>query len=280
MKKTSIFFLIVSVVLIITGFVLRSNAVKSAEKQNIALFKQTINENGDLIETVGFSSEDTNRVNITIKSGKINIIGNADKSYVEVINYNALEYVAYPNNRSFTIQDDIVSSLMGRAEGGNISFNGVRDYLRFDKHNEEKIINIYVAANASLKRFDIVLGSGEINIDNMKLVCDYNLTVTEGNINCTNSEESSNFTASVKNGNLKLDKTYIKHSKISIENGNLDFSTPSYIIYDYNIENETGEISYNSEKHTGTLVSSNENANGNFIAHVGVGKITITTFEQ
>ncbi len=280
MKKSSIFFLVFSVILIITGFILRNSAINSAEKQNIELFKQSITEKGDLVETLGFSSKDTNRISITISSGTINVIGNSDKSYVEIINYNPLEYVAYPNNRSFTIQDDIVSSLMGRAEGGNISFNGLRDYLRFEKHNSDKIINIYVASDAELKRFDIVLGHGNINIDNANIVCDYNLTITKGNINCTNTKELSNFSASIKNGNIKLDKTYVQHSDISIENGNIVFTTPSSVVYDYNIENETGSIVYNSETHKGAFVSTNEGANGNFIAHVGVGKITVTTFEE
>ena len=71
MKKTSIFFLIVSVVLIITGFILRNNAIKAAEEQNVQLFQQTLTENGDLVETVGYSSEDTNRINITISDGTI-----------------------------------------------------------------------------------------------------------------------------------------------------------------------------------------------------------------
>ncbi|MBR5314901.1 MAG: DUF4097 family beta strand repeat protein, partial [Clostridia bacterium] len=143
----------------------------------------------------------------------------------------------------------------------------------------EKIINIYVPNNAMLKRFDIVLGTGNINIDSNTLVCDYNLTVTNGDINCKNTEELSNFTASVKNGNINLDKTYIQHSKITIENGNLEFNTPSYIVYDYSIENETGDIVYNGESHTGAFVTTNENANGNIIAHIGVGKINITTYE-
>ena len=105
MKKTSIFFLIISVILIITGVVLKNSALKDAEKENIELFRQTLTENGDLIETVEFSIEDTNKINIDIKNANVNIIGNAEKSYAEIINFNALEYVSYSNNRAFTIQD-------------------------------------------------------------------------------------------------------------------------------------------------------------------------------
>ena len=144
MKKTSIFFIVVAIALIITGVVMRNNAIEKAEAENLQLFKQTLTDNGDLVEVIEFESDTTNKVNINISKANINIFGNAEKSYVEIINFNPLNYAAYSNNRAFTIQDDMISSLVGRAEGGNIKFNGVRDYLRFEKHNSEKIINIFL----------------------------------------------------------------------------------------------------------------------------------------
>ena len=200
MKKTSIFFLIVSVILIITGFVMRNNALKKAEAADIDLFTQTITENGDLLETVVFSSEDINKINISVSSGDINIIGNAEKSYVEIINYNALEYSTYSNNRAFNIQDDLVSSLIGRAEGGDIKFNGVRDYIRFEKYNSDKKINVYIASTAAVKVFDIKLGNGNVKIDNANLVCDYMISIDKGDVICSDTEEISLLDAKLKKG--------------------------------------------------------------------------------
>lgn len=280
MKKTSIFFLVISVILIITGIVLKNSALDEAEKENIELFRQTLTEDGNLIETFEFSIEDTNKINIDIKNANVNIIGNAEKSYAEIINFNALEYVSYSNNRAFTIQDDIISALIGRAEGGDISFNGVRDFIRFNKHNSEKTINIYIASTAVVKVFDIKIDNGNLNLDKANLVCDYVVSIGKGNITCKNTEEISLLDATVKNGNITLDKTYIQNSKVKIDNGNLDFITPSYIIYDYNVENETGDILYNDEIQEGVFITTNEGKNGIFSAHVGVGKISIKTFEQ
>ena len=280
MKKTSIFFILVAIALIITGVVMRNNAIKDAEKENLKLFKQTLTEDGNLVEIVDFASDTTNKVSINLSSGNINIIGNAEKSYAEIINFNTLNYAAYSNNRTFTIQDDMISSLVGRAEGGNIKFNGVRDYLRFEKHNSEKIINIYIASNATVKAFDIKLDKGNITLDNMTSVCDYNIILNKGNIECKNTEEISLLDAQIKNGNIKLDNVYIANTKINIQTGDITFNTPSYIVYNYNIENETGAINYDTNKHQGKFETSNENNNGTFQAHVGVGDVTITTFED
>lgn len=280
MKKTSIFFLIMSVILIITGSVLRNNAIKDAEKQNIKLFTQELTKDKDLVQTVELSSVDTNKINIELKDVDINIIGGADRSYAEIYNLNAIEYSAYTNNRAFTIKSDIISSIIGRAEGGDISFNGVRDYVRFEKHNNVKKINIYVASNAAVKMFDLKINNGNVNIQNIDIECDYSVNIKNGNITVKNTASISLLSADIKNGNINAENVYVANSDINIENGDLTFSTPSYIIYNYNTECEAGDIKYNTETHKGKFVTENPETNGNFNAHIGVGNITISTIEQ
>jgi hypothetical protein len=277
MKKTSIVFLVVSVLLIITGFVMKNKALEQADEKNINLFRQEITDKKDLVETIEFSIEDTNKININLKDTKINVIGNAEKNYVEIINFNTLEYSAYPNNRSFNIENDIVSSLSGRAESGNISFNGVRDFVRFNKHNKDKIINIYLAANSQVKIFDIKLEEGDISFTNMNQTCDYNVILKKGNIKLAGTQNVSLADFDVKKGNIKLENAFIANANIKVENGNLDFSSFSNIVYDYEIESETGEIKVNGETHEGKYTLENDEVNGIFTAHIGVGNVNITT---
>lgn len=277
MKKTSIVFLIISVLLVVTGFVMKDKALKQADDKNINLFRQEITDKKDLVETIEFSIEDTNKININLKNTKINVIGNAEKNFVEIINFNTLEYSAYPNNRSFNIENDIVSSLSGRAESGNISFNGIRDFVRFNKHNKDKIINIYLAANSQVKIFDIKLEKGDISFTNMNQTCDYNVKLNKGNITLTGTQNVSLADFDVKKGNIKLENTFIANANVKIENGNLDFSSFSNIVYDFEIESETGEIKVNGEAHEGKYTLENDEVNGIFSAHIGVGNVNITT---
>ncbi len=279
MKKTSIIFLIVSLVLVLFGLILKGAAVKNAEKNGIELFRQNMTEKGDLVEIIEFSSIDTNKINIDISNADINIIGGADKSYAEIVNLNPIEYSAYTHNRGFTIKDDLVSAIIGRAEGGNISFNGIRDYIRFEKHNTNKIINIYIATSSSVKIFDLAVDKGNVTVDNIDTICDFNVSIKNGDFICKNTNEVSLVKSNVKNGNVKIENAYVANTEINIENGNLEFSTKSNIVYTYNVECETGTINYNADKHTGSFVVENTNVNGNFKAHIGVGSVTIKTLD-
>ncbi len=277
MRKTSIFFLIISVILIISGFILKNKAIETAEAEKIDLFRQTLTDNGDFIETIEFSTLDTNKININLKDTDINISGSSTKSYVEILNFNVLEYATYSNNRTFNIEDDLISAVVGRAQGGNIKFDGIRDYVRFDKHNSKRIVNIYLSTDSSVKIFDINIKNGNINIDNTNLICDYNVVINEGNLKITNIPEISLIKAEIKKGNINLVNTFSANTDIKIENGNIDFSTPNNMIYDFSVESETGEIKYNEEIYKGTFILENEEINGNFKAHIGVGKVTIKT---
>lgn len=280
MKKTSIFFLIISVALIITGNVLRNNAIKAAEKNDLKLFQQTLNDNNDLVEKIDFPADDTNKINLSLINTDINIIGGADECYAEIVNLNSIEYSAYVNNRSFNIDSDIISAMVGRAEGGKISFNGVRDYLRFDKHNTEKAVNIYVTNDSTVKIFNIKLENGNVNIKNMAdKVCDFTVTLDTGNVSVVDTAKISLLNVEIKNGNVDIDNSYILNTDISIENGNIDFKTQSNIIYDYSIKNEAGKININSEEYKGKYETTNETPNGQFVSYVGVGNTTVTLLE-
>lgn len=279
MKKTSIIFLGISLIIIIVGFILKGCGASSASLLGIDLFKQTITEEGNLVEVFEFSSDETNKVNIDISNVDINIIGGAEKSYAEIINLNSLEYSAFDNNRAFTINDDIVSSLIGRAEGGSFGFNGVRDFLRFEKHNDEKVINIYVADNSAVKIFDIKIDKGNITVDNIKSECDYVISINNGNFSCKNTTDISLVKTDIKNGNVNLDNVYMSNSEICIENGNVNLSTPKTTPNFYKVKCEVGTIYYNNDKHNGiynfNIIDKKENVNIN----VGVGDVNIKTID-
>lgn len=277
MKKTSIVFLVVSVFLVATGFLIKNNGFKQAEEKGIKLYKQELTSDGDLVETIDFSLEDTNKININLKNTDINIIGGASKNYVEIINFNMLEYSAYPNNHSFNIENDLISALTGRAEGGSISFNGVRDFVRFNKHNKNKVINIYLAPNSEVKIFEIKLEKGNVSVTKMNQTCDYNIKLETGNITLTDTPNISLADFDIKNGNVVLDKTFITNTNVKIENGNIDFTSFSNTTYDFEIESETGEIKVNDVTHKGKYTLENDEVNGIFNAHVGVGNVNITT---
>ena len=280
MKKTSIVFIIISILLIITGVILRSQAVSVAKNENVDLFKQNLNKNGDLVEAVSFPWENTNKINISMDNTDINIIGNSDRCYAEIINFNSLEYTAYNSNRAFTVEEDIISSLIGRAQSGDFKFEGIRNYFRFDKHNSKKVINIYLSPKSTVKVFDIKINNGNVSVKDINFVCDFDISINKGNVNFKNTPNVSLVKTYVKTGNVSLDNMCISASQIIIENGYINFTTPSECIYNYSVESETGTIKYNNESYKGKFKQESENNTCVFNAHVGVGNIVINTIEK
>ena len=59
----------------------------------------------------------------------------------------------------------------------------------------------------------------------------------------------------------------------------MTFTTPVGYIYDYNVEAEVGSITYNNETHEGVFSVYNDECNGDFTAHIGVGNVSIQTLD-
>ncbi|MBE6671407.1 MAG: DUF4097 domain-containing protein [Ruminococcaceae bacterium] len=280
MKKTSIVFIVISILLIISGLIIQAVAMAKAENDNVTLFKQILNKNGDLVESVAFPWESTNKINISLDDTDINIIGNSDRCYAEIVNFSSLEYIAYSSNRAFTIEEDIISSIVGRAQSGDFKFEGIRNFFRFDKHNSKKVINIYLSPKATLKVLDIKINNGNISVKDINLVCDFDITVNNGNITFENTPNVSLIKTNTKNGNISLNNMFVSAAELSVENGNIDFSTSEEHVYNYSIESETGKIKHNDTVHKGKFDQENENNTGVFKAHVGVGDVTIKTIKK
>lgn len=280
MKVTSIVFLVISILLVITGAVVLNKSVEMAEEKNVDLFKQTLKDNGDLVNTVELSVENTNKININLKNTDINIIGNSEKAYVEIINFNVIEYSTFTNNRTFNIENDLMSAVKGSAEGGKIHFDGVREFLRKDEYNkDQKRVNIYLTPDSTVKIFDIKIENGTINVKDLDLLCDFYTVINEGSFVCENTPKISYIKSEIKKGDVKVNKAYVANADINIENGNIELTTPTSYVYDFDIESETGKIRYNDDTHNGKFTVENEETNAFFMAHVGVGNVTIKTYE-
>ena len=94
MKKSTIIFLIISVVLIITGIILCVVGNAKSVSEGSKLFRQVKDENGNLVETIDLSEEVLNKININVPNANVNVYGNSEKRYVEIINFNAISTTA------------------------------------------------------------------------------------------------------------------------------------------------------------------------------------------
>ncbi len=279
MKKTSIVLLIFSAVLIISGIILCSVGNTKANNEGIQLFKQVKDSDGNLCETIDLSNEKLNKINVNIPNANVTIYGNSPTSYIEIFNLNAIDYAVYTNNRALTIENDLISALVNRVSGGDLGYNGLRDYFRISNSDKQKQINIYLTEKNDIKFFDISIKTGNIVFDGIKTISDYKINLTNGDIKFQNTPEISNINAVVNKGNVDLISLFSNKISIDIKNGNLSFTLPKEISYKYSLTAEMGVIDLNGTTHNGTYTSAEEETDGEFKANVGIGNIKIKNDE-
>ncbi len=275
MKRSTIIFLIISVVLIITGIILCVVGNAKSVSEGSKLFRQVKDENGNLVETIDLSEEVLNKININVPNANVNVYGNSDKRYVEIINFNAIEYSAYINNRALSIENDLISAMINRVSGGDIGYNGLRDYFRIAKSNGKKEINIYLTSENDIKVFDFKIGEGNVSFDSIATISDYDVTLGQGNLTYKNIAEISKVSAKIEKGNVELNHVFANQGVIEIGSGDLTLSSPKDMSYDYDLTVEMGEITVGNESYKGSHKAENEESDGNFKANVEVGNIKI-----
>ncbi len=275
MKKSTIIFLIISAVLIITGIILCVVGNAKSVSEGSKLFRQVKDENGNLVETIDLSEEVLNKININVPNANVNVYGNSEKRYVEIINFNAIEYSAYINNRALTIENDLISAMINRVSGGNIGYNGLRDYFRITRSNGKKEINIYLTSENDIKVFDFKIGVGNVSFDSIATISDYDVTLGQGNLTCKNTAEISKVSATIEKGNVELSQVFANQGVIEIGSGDLTLSSPKDMSYNYDLTVEMGEITVGNESYKGSHKTENEESDGKFKANVEVGNIKI-----
>lgn len=275
MKKSNIIFLIVAVVLIITGIIFCVIGNAKSISEGSQLFRQKKDSEGNLIETIDLSEEVLNKINIKIPETQINVYGNSTKSYVEIVNFNAIDYSAYINNRALTIENDLVSAIINRVSGGDIGYNGLRDYFRITNSNKKKEINIYLTSTDNVKIFDFTIENGNINFDSISTISDYNIILNQGNVTYKNITEISKINAKIKSGNVELNSLFANVGVIEIGSGDLTLSSPKDMTYSYDLTVEMGEITIGNESYKGSHKHESEECDGSITANIEVGNIKI-----
>ena len=87
MRPTSMIFLVLSLILIFGGFMTCSIAKSMAASENISIYDQVFDENGDAIYTYNISEQAINKLALTFSDVDVTVVGGASSSYVELKNF-------------------------------------------------------------------------------------------------------------------------------------------------------------------------------------------------
>ena len=191
MKPTSIIFLVLSVILIATGYVSMQMAVTLAENENIALYSDELDADGNRIGTVYYNSLEHDKIEVSVSDATV-YLRQGDEEKVVFKNYTEGSYTAIKSGVSYVISDNLSAIDMITSGKFNLTFKGLRHYW----HDREilsrpKEVWVYTTENTVLTAIDLKLASGTVNIKDYKVNFDIMSTVESGKIEASTCEAAS-----------------------------------------------------------------------------------------
>ena len=223
MKPTSIIFIVVSVVLIIAGFITMSFAQQAAEVEGI-----------DLLPGAGIRNETVNgdivKIEIDVKQADVEILGlegsgaaltenegaglptgSGEYARIELDGFVEGRYEYKYSNLTVSVKDNYDYTTASGLFSAVTNFKGFRNYLNYGEADEEgKTVRIYVKGDI---RIECSVGEGNVLISGVRATEDCVVNIGKGDLtlkDCGVDEvyaqnSMGSFEASVKEGNVTVE---------------------------------------------------------------------------
>ena len=217
MKPTSVIFLIVSVLLACLGVILCMTATSIANEQGIGLFDQVGDGDDNYVHYETFAEEELKKIVVKVSDVKVNVIGGAEESKIELVNFPNNAYQIQAGRSTLQISDNAGISGIIDIENLKINFNGFRDYLHyvFDDSVKEKSLNLYITDNADLVNLNITTTTGDISVSNFNTDCDFKIVISEGVVDFRDVvTESSVQIEATESANINIDNVVADEIRI------------------------------------------------------------------
>ncbi|MBQ8248858.1 MAG: DUF4097 family beta strand repeat protein [Clostridia bacterium] len=222
MKPASIIFLIVSLILVILGFVTTSVAMNLAPEDEKPVVEIQDKDVGYTAAPIGIKGVE--KIELKLTDANVNIIGGAEIPRVELINFPEGLYSAPSpeNKQTFTVTDlSDFNSVSGIAAIAS-NFKGLRSFVNYFKLAKyEKTVNIYLSADYPVNVISCNLESGNVRIENCVGSADYNITLVSGDVTVSNVDTTSSLTVNISTGNLNLEEGDITNLNAVIGTGSV-----------------------------------------------------------
>ncbi len=297
MKPTSVIFLIVSVFLVIGGFATAGVAKQLAASEGIVLTDEISEEAGGYIYSYEYGKDSIGRITVNVKEADVNIIGGAEKAYVELVNFPEGMYEFSSSNRILSIKNNTDLSDLSNIANLAMNFRGLRSFVGYlNMRSLPKTVNIYISGANPVKIVDCQIQSGNVTLKNCDAPADYNISIGEGNLSVSGIDTKSALNVTVGNGNADISKCDISKLAVKVEKGTVTaeamFDTVEAKIgkgdFNYNsygsvgltklaLFSSIGNITLDGVKHGGYFESSDIPTDNIIDIDIGEGDINIVT---
>ncbi len=281
MKPTSLIFLVLSLILAFGGFMTCSLAKTMAASDNVAIYDQVFDENGDAVYTYAIADDVINKLTLTFSDVDVTVVGGAPTSCVELKNFDVNSYAVSLTGGNVSVDGTVgfLSSLVDMSNGG-LRFRGLR-YFLLEKPDptRQKSVTVYLSDACDMRTLSVNLKSGNVTLKNLSGSYDYSVTLQEANVVFDHVNGSSVATISVSDGNVDVNESKFATVSASLENGNFTVNGSQSLSYQrtsYDLKtDENGSILYNGGN-AGTEYKVTSPAPETFyIVSVTGGKITV-----
>lgn len=248
MKPTSVIFLIFSVILIASGIGVLFLAKDMAEEQHVALFSQFVDDDGNLIEKYDFSDDNISRLTLTLGDVDVHIYGNAESSYIELINFPKNTYDLSVSSKTISIDNTISMMSFYRIRESGLNFSGLRHYLNLRNYSDrDRTLNIYISKEENIKIYDITQSKGSISISDLNYRADYSISLKKGDLYASNLTTNSVFNVNIGKGSVTLDSCFIENCGVILGAGDLEYSFNGLENQAFEVRTGSGKVYFNGE---------------------------------
>lgn len=222
MKPTSIIFLIVSLVLVIAGFTVAGVAKQIAAAEGIDLNVRADEDKEAAPFKYEYGDDSIGKIKVDVRAARVNIIGGAEKAYVELTNFTEGMYRFSSGNRVLEINDDMdISSLSGIASLAT-NFRGLRSFISYyNMRSLTKTVTIYVCDANPVNVVEISLDAGDVSIRDITASTDYNIEIDAGDMTMVNVNTTSAVSVNIDAGKITVDECSIKDCELDVDIGDI-----------------------------------------------------------
>lgn len=276
MKPTSIIFLVFAIVIFISGMITCGVAKGMAKSSGIVLFEQTEDANGNAVIKKDIPEDVVTKISLDLEDVDVNIYGGADKSYIELINFDVNSYGMNISNNTLSITDSFDITSLFTSSGG-VQFKGLRYYIVGSvKPKGSRSVNVYISDSSEMSGVSVALDSGNVSIINIYNAIDYTVSINKGNLIMDSIRSTSVSNIDVEEGSATLQYAEISTIKVDIFKGDLNVVTSKSDRNTYYVQTSKGDVYYNGEKMPSVFEQKSGDAITDLIAKLTEGQITIS----
>ncbi len=241
-KPTSIVFLIVSVLLILGGIITCSIAEGAAAAEGVQLFP--VYENGTSKLTVPLDKSSISKLNIVVADANVNIIGGAEESYIEVINYKPNYYTLTTTSKVLSFSEIPDLKTMVKFWETGFSFSGIRNIINTMRTTlGPKAVNIYLSNDHDVNQLNVTMENGALMISNIHTAGSFDITVAKGSVTI-DSTTTTDVMLIHSDESTKIDISDTSAAEAKFSFNVADFTAENVIFTKAEITSESGTVNY------------------------------------